>query len=70
MVKAYIRAGQKFRDTHPDAKSIKTHPTVYQQFVRDVFFERQRKFEDFEHSMFSNIDYKQFLMDYFGIELP
>ena len=41
MVKAYIRAGQKFRDTHPDAKSIKTHPTVYQQFVRDVFFERQ-----------------------------
>ena len=69
MVKAYIRAGQKFRDTHPDAKSIKTHPTVYQQFVRDVFFERQRKFEDFEHSMFSNIDYKQFLMDYFGIDL-
>ena len=69
MVKAYIRAGQKFRDTHPDAKSIKTHPTVYQQFVRDVFFERQRKFEDFEHSMFSNIDYKQFLMNYFGITL-
>jgi phosphoadenosine phosphosulfate reductase len=70
MVKAYIRAGQKFRDTHPDAKSIKTHPTIYQQFVRDVFFERQRKFEDFEyHNMFGQTDYKQFLMDYFGIDL-
>lgn len=69
MVKAYIRAGQKFRDTHPDAKSIKTHPTVYQQFVRDVFFERQQKFEEFENGMFGNIDYKQFLMDYFGIKL-
>ena len=71
MVKAYIRAGQKFRDTHPYAKSIKTHPTVYQQFVRDVFFERQKAFE--EHTsvgLFAeHIDYKQFLMDYFGIHL-
>ena len=71
MVKAYIRAGQKFRDTHPDAKSIKTNPTVYQQFVRDVFFERQKAFE--EHTavgLFAeHIDYKQFLMDYFGIDL-
>ena len=71
MVKAYIRAGQKFRDTHPDAKSIKTHPNVYQQFVRDVFFERQRKFE--EHAaggLFAeHIDYKSFLEQYFNITL-
>lgn len=69
MVKAYIRAGQKYRDTHPNAMSIKTHPTVYQQFVRDVFFERQRKFEEFEDSMFSNIDYKIFLSNYFHINI-
>ncbi len=70
MVKAYIRAGKKYRDTHPDVKSIKVHPNVYQQFVRDVFFERQYKFDDFEaHNMFGSIDYKQFLMDYFGIDL-
>ena len=71
MVKAYIRAGQKFRDTHPDAKSIKTHPTVYQQFVRDVFFERQKAFE--EHTavgLFAeHIDYKLFLEQYFNITL-
>ena len=69
MVKAYIRNGQKFRDTHPDPKSIKTHPTVYQQFVRDVYFERQRQFEDFASGMFGEIDYKKFLEDYFNITL-
>ena len=69
MVKAYIRAGQKFRDIHPDTKSIKTHPTVYQQFVRDLFFERQRKFEESQGGLFDDIDYKKFLMEYFNIEL-
>ena len=69
MVKAYIRAGQKFRDNHPDAKSIKTHPTVYRQFVRDVFFERQKAFEEYEGNMFGQVDYKQFLEDYFQIKL-
>lgn len=69
MVKAYIRAGQKFRDTHPDAKTIKTFPTVYHQFVRDVFFERQKDFEERQEGMFGEVDYKQFLMDYFNIKL-
>lgn len=39
--------------------------------MRDVFFERQKAFE--EHTaagLFAeHIDYKQFLMDYFGIDL-
>lgn len=69
MVKAYIRAGQKYRNTHPNAKRVKTHPTIYQQFVREVFFERQRVFEDFEKNMFGKINYKQFLMNYFSINL-
>ena len=69
MVKAYIRNGQKFRDTHPDAKSNRNHSTVYRQFVRDVFFERQNAFEQYEQSMFGEIDYKAFLEDYFNIKL-
>ena len=71
MVRAYIRAGIKFRETHPNAASIKTHPTVYQQFVRDVFFERQDAFEEHQAAnLFGDIDYKQFLEDYFKIDLP
>ena len=69
MVKAYIRNGQKFRDTHPDAKSNRNHASVYRQFVRDVFFERQKAFEEYESSMFGEIDYKKFLEDYFNIKL-
>ena len=69
MVKAYIRNGQKFRDTHPDAKSNRNHASVYRQFVRDVFFERQKAFEEYESSMFGEIDYKKFLEDYFNITL-
>ena len=69
MVRAYIRAGQKFRENHPDAKSIQTHPTIYQQFVRDLFFERQNAFEEATGGMFGDVDYKKFLEDYFNIKL-
>lgn len=69
MVKAYIIAGQKFRDTHPDAKTAKMYDNVYEWFVRDVFFEKQKDFNDNERGMFGKIDYKEFLMNYFNINL-
>lgn len=69
MVKAYIRAGQKYRNKHPNVKSIKTHPTIYEQFVRDVFFSREKKFKETQNTLFRPIDYKQFLMNYFNINL-
>ena len=69
MVKAYIRAEQKFRDTHPDAKTVKPYGDVYEWFVRDLFFDRQWKFEQSKGGMFDNPDYKQFLEDYFNITL-
>lgn len=69
MVKAYIWAGQKFRDTHPDAKTAKMYDNVYEWFVRDVFFEKQKDFNDNERGMFGKIDYKEFLMNYFNINL-
>ena len=69
MVKAYIRAEQKFRDTHPDAKTVKQYGDVYEWFVRDLFFDRQWKFEQSRDGMFGNPDYKKFLEDYFNIKL-
>ena len=70
MVKAYLRAGQKFRDNHPDAKTTKMYANVYEWFVRDVFFERQWKWEDSRGELFGQLDYKKFLCDYFNIDLP
>ena len=69
MVKAYVRAVQKFRDTHPDSKIVRRYADVYEWFVRDVFYDRQWQWEQSRDGMFGNPDYKQFLMDYFGIDL-
>lgn len=69
MVKAYIRAGQKFRDTHPDATTIKNCPTIYHQFVATCFFDRWKKYKDFDHNIFGPNDYKSINEDYFHIKL-
>lgn len=69
MVKAYIRAEQKFFDAHPDAKTAKQYADVYEWAVREFFYDRLWQFEQSKENMFGTTDYKQFLMDYFGITL-
>lgn len=46
MVRAYCRAAQKYRDTHPDVDTVKKYADVYEWFTREVFFERQGYWED------------------------
>ena len=69
MVKAYIRAVQKFRDSHPDSKIVIRYENVYEWFVRDVFYDRQWQWEQSQGGMFGNPDYKKFLEEYFNITL-
>ena len=69
MVKAYIRAGHKFRDTHPEAKSTHLYNDVYEWFYRDVFCYSQAEFEQSKEGMFGIPDYKQFLEKQFNIKL-
>lgn len=69
MVKAYIRAGQRFRDTHPDAKTTVSYSDVYEWFYRDVFCYSQQEFEKSRDGLFGKPDYKQFLEDYFKVKL-
>lgn len=69
MVKAYIRAGKQFRETHPDTKTTKMYNDVYEWFVRDIFFERQWKFEQHKRDLFGITNYKEFLEQYFNITL-
>lgn len=68
LVKAYIRAGQKYWETHA-TKPTKTYKDVYEWFVREIFFQRQKEFEDAKQGMFKNEDYKKMLEDYFKIKL-
>ena len=69
MVQAYIRAQQKFRDTHPDSKNTKRYADVYEWAVREFFYDRQWQFEQSQSGMFGNPDYKSFLEQYFNITL-
>lgn len=69
MVKAYIRAGQQFRDTHPDATFTQRYENIYDAFVRFLFYERDHEFQQDKFGLFGKTDYKQLLMDYFNIAL-
>lgn len=69
MVKAYIRAGQKFRDTHPDAAFTKRYENIYDAFVRFLFYDRDHEFQQTKFGLFGKTDYKNLIMDYFGIDI-
>lgn len=70
MVKAYIKNGKRFLDTHPDSKVFTLYENVYEWFARDVFFEAQREWDYHHENMFGEkVDYKSFLEEYFKIKL-
>ena len=46
MVKAYCRAAQKYLDAHPDGAQAEKYADVYEWFTREVFFERQKAWDD------------------------
>lgn len=69
MVKAYIRAGQKFRDTHPEASQTKRYANIYDYFVRNLFYDKQTDWEQSRQGMFEPMDSKAFLEEKFNIKL-
>ena len=69
IAKAYLRAGQKFLDTHPSCKAKEKYESVYEWFTRDVFFSRNEEWNAVSKSIFGKPDYKKFLEDKFGINL-
>ena len=70
MVRQYIRAGKRFRDTHPDVETITMYADVYEWFTRDVFFETQKKWDAHKNTLFGDdMDYKAFLESYFNVSL-
>jgi len=69
MVRQYIKNNRIYRANHPDTKSVKMYPTAEEQFVRDVFFESQEEYLAEKNGLFELPDPKQFLENYFNIEL-
>ena len=68
MVKAYIRAGQKYRDNHPVGKTTLAYDNVYDWFVRDVFYEKQSQWEYSRQGFLEPTDSKTFLEETFNIK--
>ena len=69
IAKAYLRAGQKFMDSHPNCKAQEKYESVYEWFTRDVFFSRNEEWEAVIGSFFGKPDFKKFLEDKFGTDL-
>lgn len=69
IAKAYLRAGQKFLDTHPSCKAKEKYESIYEWFTRDVFFSRNEEWDAVSKSIFGKPDFKKFLEDKFDIDL-
>lgn len=69
MIVLYLRAGQKFRDTHPDAAFTKNYDNIYDAFVRFLFYDTDNDFKQSRNGLFEPIDCKTFLERYFNINL-
>lgn len=67
--KAYLRAGQKFMDSHPNCKAREKYETVYEWFTKDVFFSRNEEWDAVSKSFFGKPNFKKFLEDKFGTDL-
>ena len=69
MVKAYIRAGQKYRDTHPDTKFTTGFDNIYDAFVCFLFYDSKKQWEQSRQGLFGQQDSKAFLEEKFNIKL-
>ena len=69
LAKAYIRAGQRFLDTHPNSVKCKKYDNVYEWFTLEVFYNLEEDWNKMKTGIFDKPDLKKFLEDKFGIDL-
>lgn len=71
MVKGYLRAAQRFIDTHPANKTWKKYGDVYEWFVREIFFDKQNAWVDYKTvtQFLPPPNYKEFIERYFNVRL-
>ena len=68
-VKAWVKAGQTYLDTHPQTVAARTYANGAEFFVRTVYFDYNREYDKFMNNLFGKTDCKKFLEDYFNITL-
>lgn len=71
LVKQWIRNGQIWwdKDRKKECKSKIKFGNVYELFMHNVFYDRYQEFIEARDGMFGNMNFKEKLEDYFGIDL-
>lgn len=72
LVRAWVKAGQEYLDTHPHVNANKKFKNAYEMFVHNVFFHTYEEFRlATQGGLFENEipDCKEFLENYFKIKL-
>ena len=70
LLKAWLRAGLVWWETHPNAKSHQTFGDIYELLVHNLFYRTYDKFrQDFSEGLFKSKTAKEFLEDKFGVSL-
>ena len=70
MVKAYIRFGKRWWDSHPNANSRNKFDNIYDLFFQNVFCDTYAEYQKKVGGLFGKLDTKQYLEEYFKIDLP
>lgn len=68
LLKAWLRAGQKFMDSHPNSYATTHYGDVYEFFTRSVFYTSDEEMHKHD-GLFGKADYKAFLERKFDITL-
>lgn len=70
MVRCYIKAGQRWWDSHPDIKTKGHFSSVYEMFVATTFYHHLHEHFKNKTALFGSEDYKSMIESYFKISLP
>ena len=69
LLRAYIRAGRKFIETHPDSVIKQKYGDEYAYFYRNLYCTSEREYQHVATGLFGKPDFKAFLEKQFGISL-
>ena len=70
MVKQYVKRIRKYRETHPQAKSVQIYfQDEYEHVFCDIFCANIQELDMYRLGLFGRLNFKEFLENYFGIKL-
>ena len=70
LLKAWLKAGRRYIETHPGSVVEKKYGDEYAYFYRNMYCASEQEYQHVATGLFGKPDFKGFLEKYFNIELP